>query len=69
MNDSTTIERGSMGRVAYARAPNEDLVVSVERLCVALGFASAFVRGALGQRFHGSNHIRQPRRAYRTRCG
>jgi class 3 adenylate cyclase len=23
----------------------------------------------LGQRFHGSNHIRQPRRAYRTRCG
>ena len=21
------------------------------------------------QRFHGSNHIRQPRRAYRTRCG
>jgi WD40 repeat protein len=25
--------------------------------------------GRLGQRFHGSNHIRQPRRAYRTRCG
>ncbi|MGC1698358.1 MAG: hypothetical protein WA796_06485, partial [Pseudolabrys sp.] len=25
--------------------------------------------GPLGQRFHGSNHIRQPRRAYRTRCG
>jgi hypothetical protein len=23
----------------------------------------------LGQRFHDSNHIRQPRRAYRTRCG
>jgi glucosamine kinase len=23
----------------------------------------------LGQRFHGSNHIRQPRRAYKTRCG
>jgi hypothetical protein len=23
----------------------------------------------LGQRFHGSNHIRQPRRDYRTRCG
>jgi len=23
----------------------------------------------LGQRFHGSNHIRQPRRACRTRCG
>ena len=25
--------------------------------------------GFLGQRFHGSNHIRQPRRAYGTRCG
>jgi CheY-like chemotaxis protein len=24
---------------------------------------------SLGQRFHGSNHIRQPRRDYRTRCG
>ena len=23
----------------------------------------------LGQRFHGLNHIRQPRQAYRTRCG
>ena len=29
----------------------------------------AFTFEALGQRFHGSNHIRQPRRAYRTRCG
>jgi class 3 adenylate cyclase len=26
-------------------------------------------RRQLGQRFHGSNHIRQPRRDYRTRCG
>jgi glycosidase len=25
--------------------------------------------GGLGQRFHGSNHIRQARRDYRTRCG
>src|SRR5712675_2344383 len=26
-------------------------------------------RSQLGQRFHGLNHIRQPRRACRTRCG
>ena len=38
-----------MGRVAYARiAPNEDLVLGVEKLCLAQGFANAFVRGALG---------------------
>jgi hypothetical protein len=30
---------------------------------------AGFVNFVLGQRFHGSNHIRQPRRAYRTRCG
>ena len=30
---------------------------------------SSLGRRGLGQRFHGSNHIRQPRRAYRTRCG
>eukprot|EP01035_Chromulina_nebulosa_P006127 gene6127-8297_t len=38
-----------MGRVAYARiGPNEDLMQSVEKLCVAEGFGNAFVRGALG---------------------
>ncbi|PUA18257.1 DUF296 domain-containing protein [Glaciimonas sp. PCH181] len=38
-----------MGRVAYARiAPNEDLVLGVEKLCMAEGFKNAFVRGALG---------------------
>ena len=38
-----------MGRVAYARiAPNEDLVLGVEKLCLAEGFRNAFVRGALG---------------------
>lgn len=42
-------ETGSMGRVAYARiAPNEDLVLGVEKLCLAQGFRNAFVRGALG---------------------
>tara|TARA_R110001583_G_scaffold149382_3_gene301475 strand:+ start:3983 stop:4411 length:429 start_codon:yes stop_codon:yes gene_type:complete len=43
------IENGRMGRVAYARiAPNEDLVRGVEKLCLAEGFANAFVRGGLG---------------------
>lgn len=43
------IETGVMGRVAYARiAPNEDLVLSVEKFCLAEGFRNAFVRGALG---------------------
>jgi predicted DNA-binding protein with PD1-like motif len=38
-----------MGRVAYARiAPNEDLVLGIEKLCLAQGFNNAFVRGALG---------------------
>lgn len=38
-----------MGRVAYGRiAPNEDLVQSVEKLCLAEGFRNAFFRGALG---------------------
>ena len=49
MTDVNIVERGSMGRVAYARiAPNEDLVLGVEKLCLAEGFANAFVRGALG---------------------
>jgi uncharacterized protein len=42
-------ESGSMGRVAYARiSPNEDLVQSVEKVCIGQGFKNAFVRGALG---------------------
>ena len=46
---SSNIETGSMGRVAYARiAPNEDLVLGVEKFCLAEGFRHAFVRGALG---------------------
>lgn len=49
MHDQTVVESGSMGRVAYARiAPNEDLVLGVEKLCLAHGFKNAFVRGALG---------------------
>lgn len=43
------VESGAMGRVAYARiAPNEDLVLGVEKLCLVHGFRHAFVRGALG---------------------
>jgi predicted DNA-binding protein with PD1-like motif len=49
MTEAAIVESGSMGRVAYARiAPNEDLVIGVEKLCVAEGFRHAFVRGALG---------------------
>jgi predicted DNA-binding protein with PD1-like motif len=49
MSETTVVERGSMGRVAYARiAPNEDLVIGVEKLCLAERFENAFVRGALG---------------------
>ncbi|WP_201747262.1 PPC domain-containing DNA-binding protein [Glaciimonas sp. PCH181] len=49
MSEATIVETGSMGRVAYARiAPNEDLVLGVEKLCMAEGFKNAFVRGALG---------------------
>ena len=49
MNNAYLVENGVMGRVAYGRiAPNEDLVQSVEKLCLAEGFKNAFVRGALG---------------------
>ena len=49
MPDIHRVESGRMGRVAYARiAPNEDLVQSIEKLCLAQGFRHAFVRGALG---------------------
>jgi len=49
MSEVRLIERGRMGRVAYARiGPNEDLMQGVEKLCVAQGFRHAFVRGALG---------------------
>jgi predicted DNA-binding protein with PD1-like motif len=49
MSDIYMIESGQMGRVAYGRiAPNEDLVQSVEKLCLAQSFRNAFVRGALG---------------------
>jgi len=49
MSSLGSVESGRMGRVAYARiAPNEDLVLGVEKLCLAQGFRHAFVRGGLG---------------------
>lgn len=49
MSGAASVESGAMGRVAYARiAPNEDLVLGIEKLCLAHGFRHAFVRGALG---------------------
>lgn len=49
MDNFKLVESGKMGRVAYGRiAPNEDVVLGVEKLCLAQGFNNAFVRGALG---------------------
>ncbi|WP_082766978.1 PPC domain-containing DNA-binding protein [Bosea sp. PAMC 26642] len=49
MISDTVIEAGTMGRVAYARvAPNEDLMLGIQKLCLEVGFRNAFVRGALG---------------------
>ncbi len=42
-------EAGRTTRVIYARIrPNEDLVGSLEKLCLAEGVTDAFVRGGLG---------------------
>jgi hypothetical protein len=48
-------------------SPDEKMIVVPIR--TGLGLRLGYNVGYLGQRFHGSNHIRQPRRAYRTRCG
>jgi len=54
MTNTSVVESGAMGRVAYARiAPNEDLVHGVEKMCLAVGFRNAFVRGALGSLVDG----------------
>lgn len=54
MSEETVVESGIMGRIAYARiAPNEDLVLGVEKLCLVEGFRNAFVRGALGSLVDG----------------
>jgi predicted DNA-binding protein with PD1-like motif len=54
MAEILEVEKGSMGRVAYARiAPNEDLLHGVEKLCLSVQFKNAFVRGALGSLVDG----------------
>jgi len=54
MNALPIVEKGAMGRVAYARiAPNEDLLYGVEKMCLSVGFKNAFVRGALGSLVDG----------------
>ncbi|WP_026434492.1 PPC domain-containing DNA-binding protein [Acidovorax sp. JHL-9] len=54
MSELPVVEKGSMGRVAYARiAPNEDLLYGVEKMCLSVGFKNAFVRGALGSLVDG----------------
>ncbi len=42
-------EQGHTGRIFYTRvAPNEDLVQTVEKLCLELGIHTAVLRGSLG---------------------
>lgn len=49
MAEDVGAEAGRMGRVACAGiAPNEDLVLGIEKLCLAQSFRNAFDRGALG---------------------
>ena len=55
-----TLKDHAAGAVSASRRPSTD---TAERRQVTVMFSD------LGQRFHGSNHIRQPRRACRTRCG
>jgi class 3 adenylate cyclase len=60
------------------RMDPEDLreIISAYQKCVAEsvqrfgGFVAKYMGdGVLGQRFRGSNHIRRPRQACRTKCG
>ncbi|WP_051356578.1 PCC domain-containing protein [Azorhizobium doebereinerae] len=47
--DGPPPESGQTGRILYARVrPNEDLVHTIEKLCLQHGFADAVVRGSLG---------------------
>lgn len=46
---SISTEFGHFERMVYARIrPNEDLVQSIEKLCLTQGIERAFVRGSLG---------------------
>lgn len=42
-------ETGTSGKVVYARiAPNEDLITSIEKICISEKISNAFIRGAVG---------------------
>ncbi|TDT91248.1 MULTISPECIES: PPC domain-containing DNA-binding protein [Azorhizobium] len=48
-SDPLLPESGRTGRILYARVrPNEDLVHTIEKLCLQHGFSDAVVRGSLG---------------------
>lgn len=49
MTHNVQIEAGRIGKVVYARmAPNEDLVLGIEKICIAQGLRHAIVRSGLG---------------------
>ena len=52
-------------RPAYARAMKEILA----RRIIEMAQRGTTDQQELGQRFRGSNHIRRPRQACRTKCG
>ncbi len=65
MISNPKVERGRLGRVAYARiAPNEDLVTAMEKICLAEGFRHAFVRGGLGSLVDGCLEGREGRQTH-----
>jgi adenylate cyclase len=63
-----------VGALAFVQKLNNDQIGNIVAYELPLSrlvaeFDVYTDRYELGQRFHGSNHIRQPRRACRTRCG
>ena len=60
----TTVD-GEIGPLTIAAAAKADPASLVGKICDQ---RLAFLKG-LGQRFRGSNHIRRPRQACRTKCG
>lgn len=49
MQNIVSSESGRTGKIVYARiAPNEDLVVSIEKICLSERISNAFIRGGVG---------------------
>ena len=49
MQNRISTETGKMGKIVYARiSPNEDLVVSIEKICLSEKMSNAFIRGGVG---------------------